>query len=187
MQCAQRWEELLRTTNSAVAGDFSGLAATGRPISGYSGRQRRHTRTDLSATSGAGMRPSSGTHRGTGSSQVMQEVRRPQSVALGRIESSRSRRREDGVKRSTSSEEKGWEWGVESEGEGDLSTGYHVEQMRKQNNREHTGREPGTFTSMFYKNLLNKSEEHKEQQSEEKVAPHGGHKAKEDTKQESSM
>ncbi|XP_064392862.1 uncharacterized protein LOC135340440 isoform X1 [Halichondria panicea] len=37
-QCAQRWEEL-RLTNSTVAGDLSGLTATGRPISSHGRKQ----------------------------------------------------------------------------------------------------------------------------------------------------
>ncbi len=38
LQCAQRWEEL-RLSNSAVAGDISGLTATGRPVSSHSRKQ----------------------------------------------------------------------------------------------------------------------------------------------------
>ena len=34
IQCARRWDELLLSSPSSVAGDLSGLSATGRPISG---------------------------------------------------------------------------------------------------------------------------------------------------------
>lgn len=157
-QCAQRWEELLVTTNSAVAGDFSGLTATGRPISGY--KQKRQGRTDPPTSSN--IRPSSGVRRGTSSTQ---EVRRPRSVMSGRADSSRGGAREEGVKRSLSNENQTWGCATQPD-EGEWrGLGHQTEQplsLNRQDNHKHTTR--GTFTTTFYKNLLNKPAEQEEQE-----------------------
>ena len=57
-QCAQRWEEL-RTSSLSIAGDYSGLTATGRPISGQGRRQMtRYVRSMFSQQVGTGSSPS---------------------------------------------------------------------------------------------------------------------------------
>lgn len=62
IQCAQRWEEL-RTSSLAVAGDFSGLTATGRPISGQGKRQMtRYVRSMFSQQMSTGSSPSRGSY-----------------------------------------------------------------------------------------------------------------------------
>ena len=66
MQCAQRWEEL-RTSSLSIAGDYSGLTATGRPISGQGRRQMtRYVRSMFSQQLSSGSSPSRGSY-GSGS------------------------------------------------------------------------------------------------------------------------
>lgn len=70
-QCAQRWEEL-RMSSLSIAGDFSGLTATGRPISGSGGGQgkrqmTRYVRSMFSQQINAGASPSRGAMYNTNS------------------------------------------------------------------------------------------------------------------------
>ena len=146
MQCAQRWEELLLATNSAVAGDFSGLTATGRPISGY--RQKRpmkmaHSVHDQSKVS----------------SGLVQDLKRPHSVAMSaRIGSAGWSRDDDAVSQSVSTEV----WGHINQKE-PVKPGLsnHVEnQMRTTSQRREELASRATFAANFCQNLLTKNKDH---------------------------
>ena len=77
-QCAQRWYEL-RTSNQSIAGDYSGLTATGRPISGQGRRQMtRYVRSMFSQQVSTGSSPSHNS-RGSFSSGSHGNVMRSQS------------------------------------------------------------------------------------------------------------
>ncbi len=142
MQCAQRWEELLLSSNTAVAGDFSGLTATGRPISGY--RHRQPTKTQSMHESKVGAQTAS-----------VQDLKRPHSVMMpARIGSAGRSREEGGVPKSISSEDRMWGY-ISQEEPIKRGLSYHVDQMRKQRREELASR--ATFAANFCQNLLSKN------------------------------
>ena len=141
MQCAQRWEELVLASNAPLAGDFSGLTATGRPISGYR-YSKRSTK----------MSPS--IHDQSSRASV-HDVKRPRSVVMSGQFGNEGRSEEDVmVPRSISMEDR--VWGRMSQQEEERRLNYRVNQMTREKD-EMASR--ATFAASFCQNLLNKGKD----------------------------
>lgn len=184
LQCAQRWEELLLSGNSVIAGDFSGLTATGRPISGY--RQRKLTKLVHSMIDQQSPTKSASEIRiGVGSTS------RPHSVMSNRSESLGGRARE-GARRSLSTEDRGWGQQEEQEKQGLKYRGVLGEQAKQSfkhrpvdrdqlrilNKTEEDSTTRGTFAATYCKNLLNGPKNHLHQEKSTSDSDGAGSKAK---------
>ena len=138
IQCALRWEELLSSSNSAVAGDFSGLTATGRPIS--NSRHRRPARMTNVMHDQSNSKFSSG------------DSTRPRSVMMSRV-GSEGKSKDGGVQRSVSTEDRVWGH-IQQEQSIKSGLSYRVERMKNQNREEMASR--ASFAANFCQNLLTK-------------------------------
>ena len=164
MQCALRWEELLLTTNSAIAGDLSGLTATGRPISSHG---KRHV-TKLVRTVLNQLPPAPSTTK-MSSKEISVGLYSSQDSLRSQSATVNDQIKEDGLKRSLSETIRGhtnlqgdWKRGnqsgqVESSQQEQMrrSLSYQGDQIRRSLNKQ-GDQNRGTFVATFCQNILNR-------------------------------
>lgn len=150
-----------------MAGDLSGLTATGRPISSCRTKRlpkRKETRDQPIPETSSEIRISTG--------PLQDASLRPQSVMSGRIESvSGSRPKEEGVRRSISGEDQVWNRiSQKQEEQARQVLSYRSDLLRTASRQEDASR--GTFAASFCQNFLSKQPKNLVQQRE--VANGGG-------------
>lgn len=170
LQCAQRWEELLSSSNIVVAGDLSGLTATGRPIS--SSRAKRLPKRKESRDQPIPATTSEVHISSTG--PVQDTPPRPQSVMSGRIESG-SRSKEESVRRSISGEDRVWNRiSQKQEEQARQVLSYRTSDLMRTASRPPEDTSRGTFAASFCQNFLSKQSKDPVQQREVASSGAGG-------------
>lgn len=167
MQCARRWEELL-LNNTVVAGDLSGLTATGRPISGSRPRKlakRASSKSVSDQPSPSINLPSRSEIRI--STDTTQDNGRPHSVLSNRM-SSAGRLREEGLWKSFSNEDKVWNR-MSQQQINEQAKSYLG--LRDKQETAYSTTTRGTFTANFCHQFLNKTktEVQKQQQQQQQL------------------
>lgn len=158
LQCAQRWEELL-SSNSVVAGDLTGLTATGRPIS--ASRPRKPAKRSHSIVEHQTSTPTSPAKSEIKiSTSSVLDIARPRSVMADRT----SKHKEEGVWRSASNEDKVWHHMSQQFQEEQVKSyrGNLVKNLHGKQEEESSG---GTFAANFCQSFLKKEDLQQQQRS----------------------
>ena len=135
-----------------MAGDWSGLTATGRPISSCRTKRqpkRKEIRDQPIPATSSEIRIST---------EPLEDAPRPHSVMSGRVESGRGNRsKEGGVKRSISGEDRVWNRiSQKQEEQAKQVLSYRSDLMKTASSRPPEDASRGTFAASFCQNFLSK-------------------------------